>query len=206
MCRNAVASMILENRVRLDKEFAMSLPEHVSNPIVIGFLMELAVLSSIALNGLNITSDLNVPMDVGFFKNDVPAFNATSDKTVLYVPTVFNFPNIDGVIVRIPKSGKKKGKPELFMYPLQITLQPEKHSNSRAKFFGAWKKWTKSLQNFDVVPEFVWITPKEPSRTKYDESPKWPAHVEQYVRISHVSAEAWNWYEEGKQIKRTTHV
>ena len=96
---------------------------------------------------------------------------------MLYIPKAFNFRNIDGIIVWIaPKRGK--GNQKLFMLPLQITLGPDKHSNSRKGFFSEWKGWTENLYQFDVVPEFLWISPKATAIKKHDEGPEWPTHVE----------------------------
>jgi len=200
ICRNAVASMILENKVRFDKGLLQSLPEYTSNPSVTGFIIEQVILSWISQKGLNITPELNQPMGVTLFQDDVPSFDTTKNGPVLYIPKVFNFRNIDGVIVRIgPKAKMKRRQQKLFIFPFQITLAPDKHSNSRPKFFSEWETWTESLQKFDVVPEFVWISPKAAKVMKHKKNGQCPAHVERYVPIERVSVEIWNWYDEGKR-------
>jgi hypothetical protein len=45
----------------------------------------------------------------------------------------------------------------------QITLAPDKHSDSRDKFFNQYQEWTKDLKEFDVVAQFGWRTPNSPS-------------------------------------------
>ena len=204
--RNAVASMILENRVRFDKGFSQSLPKYISNPCVTGFIVKQALLSSIVLEGLNITPELNHPMEVAFFHANFPSFNTTTNGPVLYIPKVFNYRNIDGIIVWIaPKPINKRAKQELFMYPLQITLAPDKHSNSRKKFFAKWKGWTGGLEKFAVVPEFVWISPKAAEIKDHVKDTQCPAHVERYVPIRDVRMGIWNWYDEGKRDERIAH-
>lgn len=206
ICRNAAALTLLENKMRFDRELMQLLPNYVSNPCVTGFIIEQAILSSIVLEGLNITPELNRPMEVAFFQADFPSFNTTTNGPVLYIPKVFNYRNIDGIIVRIaPKPRGKKTKQELFMYPLQITLAPDKHSNSRKKFFAEWKTWTKGLEEFAVVPEFVWISPEAAETKEHVKDTQQPDHVERYVPIRDVSMEIWNWYDEGKQNERIAH-
>lgn len=204
ICRNAVASMILENKVRFDRKLLRSLPKYTSNPCVTGFIIEQAILAWISLQGLNISTELNRQMGVTLFQDDVPSFDTTTNDPVLYIPKVFNFRNIDGIIIQIaPKTKSKRGgQRKLYMFPIQITLAPKKHLKSRPKFFSEWETWTESLRGFDVVPEFVWITPKAATTTKHPESNQWPAHVERYVPIERVSTDIWTWYEEGKRSKR----
>ena len=204
ICRNAVASMILENKVRFDGKLMRSLPKNTTNPSVTGFIIEHAILAWISLQGLNIATDLNQQMGVTIFQDDVPFFDITKTEPVLYIPKVFNFRNIDGIIVRIAPRTKTKrgGQQKLYMFPIQITLAPDRHLKSRPKFFSEWETWTENLRGFDVVPEFVWITPKAAKTTKHDKSDQWPAHVERYVPIERVSTDIWNWYCEGKQSKR----
>jgi hypothetical protein len=53
---------------------------NVSNPCVTGFIVEHVVLSSIALNGLNITPAINHAMEVvALFGRDIPSFDVTRD-------------------------------------------------------------------------------------------------------------------------------
>ena len=202
ICRNAVAPMVLEDKARLNKKFLMPslLPNYTSNPSVTGFAIKQHILSSISRDGLNITPELNQRMDVVLFQENLPAFEITKKEPVLYVSTAFNFRGIHGIIVRIaPKM--KSGEQKLFMYPLQIMLAPDTHSNSRKKFFSEWETWTKNLQMFVVVPEFVWITPNAGRKKQYPKSPEWPAHTERYVTIKSVNMGIWKWYEKGKRSK-----
>jgi hypothetical protein len=76
-------------------------------------------------------------------------------KPVLH-PQAFNFRAIDGVIVqKQSKPEKGRAKRRMFML-LQITLA-ETHSESDENFFSEWGKWIDGLEEFEVVPTFVWI-------------------------------------------------
>jgi hypothetical protein len=57
--------------------------------------------------------------------------------TVLYRPKKSNFKAIDGMIVLIKPSEKdaKKKLSLLLLFPLQITLAPADHEDSRTQFF-----------------------------------------------------------------------
>ena len=206
ICRNAVALMLLEDKLRFGKKLLQSLPKYISNPYVTGFIMKQAVLSSIVLEGLNITPELNRPMEVTFFPRNVPSINTTTNGPVLYIPEEFNSRGIDGIIVWIaPKPKNKRVKQKLFMFPLQITLAPDKHSNSRKNFFAKWETWTGRPEEFAVMPEFVWISPKAAETKEHVKDSQWPAHLEHYVPIRDVSMGIWNWYDGGKRSERIAH-
>ena len=200
LSRNAVAASLLTNKVNFaNRDFLESLPDYISNPCVSGFIIEQAVLSSIATSGLDIKKpEINRSMNVVSFQGRRPNFHTETKKPVLYIPQVFNFRGIDGVIVWIgpkPKTGRKTQK--LFIFPLQITLAPDKHSDSHKTFLSEWRSWIEGLQEFDVVPEFIWITPNPPSLTKQSENSKlkWPEHFERYIHLRDVDQDIWNQYQ-----------
>lgn len=218
LTRNAVAAELLASKVNFaDTGFLRSLSNFINNPSVAGFMIEHAVLSSIGSNGLAIGEGIQTPMDIITFKTAIPDFKTNiTDRPVLFRPAKFNFKGIDGVIVRIetrPKSkGKGKGtrkrdaeeeKRKLFMYPFQITLTPDSHSDSHETFFNQYDKWIKGLEEFNIVPEFLWITPNPSSRKKHGEKsrPKWPAHHERYVSLKDVNEDIWRRYQLALQDK-----
>jgi hypothetical protein len=166
--------------------------------------MEQAVLSSIVHSGLNITSELNNPMGHTYFESNIPSFDTIKGNPVLHVPTAFNFRGIDGIIAHTGRRPRGNAKPKLFMFPLQITLAPDTHSNSRKKFFDEWETWTESLEEFDAKAEFVWITPKAAKTEGHKKKDLHPAHVEHYVPIEHICKGVWNWYDQGKKSQRIT--
>jgi hypothetical protein len=74
------------------------------------------------------------------------------------------------------------------MYPLQITLAPEKHSDSHKTFFNDYGSWVYCLEEHDVVPKFLWISPKVASHKLHkptDEDNR-PTHYE-YAPIDQVN-------------------
>ena len=87
------------------------------------------------------------------------------------------------------------------MFPLQITLAPVTYSDSYERFFSQYDRWIKDLKEFDVKPEFVWITPDPPSLRSHRENSKFnrPEHNERYVHLRDVSYDIWNQYEEAKK-------
>ena len=196
ICRNAVTGTLFANKLRFeDTDFMLSLPNFINNPSVTGFMLELSVLQSIAQEGLRFERTLAKSMTMTPFVGDFPSFDTTTNERVLYTPRTFNFRCIDGVVVRI--GPKKEGETQkLFMYLLQITLAPNKHSHSRKDFFKEWKTWIKDLKRFDVVPEFVWICPKGAKKKNHEKCSEWPAHTERHVAIRDVNKEIWEEYEE----------
>ena len=196
-----------------DTEFLNALPEYIDNPSVAGFMIEHAVLASIAINGLSYLPYSPSSIETSFFKGEIPSFDTSKDKTVLYIPQRYNFPTIDGIIVRtegieIKAGGKKpqqtqeeeETKPKLFMYPIQITLNLETHSDSRTNFFNKWKTWTQNLSRFEVLPEFWWISPEEAWEKPHTKNKNnIPDYVERNIPISFVNKWIWASYEEAEK-------
>jgi hypothetical protein len=46
------------------------------------------------------------------------------------------------------------------MFPLQITVA-KSHTDSKGVFFSQWSKWTNKLEDFEVVPVFIWVTKED---------------------------------------------
>jgi hypothetical protein len=99
-------------------------------------------------------------MDTIMFHEAVPQLNRTEDYPVLYCPINYNYPGVDGIIVQF--TGQK-----CFVYPLQITVA-KSHSDSEEAFFRQWGMWTNSLEDFEVVPVFVWITKEDSGVVEVD--------------------------------------
>src|SRR5436190_23645991 len=130
-------------------------------------------------------------MTVIVFESDSPNWRTDITKDpVLYYPKAFNYPAIDGIIVRMgSKPRMKNKKQDLFMFPLQITLAPDSHSNSHKIFFSQYQSWIEGLGRFNVVPEFLWISPKaaEPKSHAPSDENNWPAYIERPLELSKVS-------------------
>ena len=137
-------------------------------------------------------------MDMKLFKGRIPKIYPETDGAVLHVPRAFNFRIIDGVIVRKVKPEEGKRKNRLFVIPLQITVA-EKHSDSHKKIFSEWKEWTAGLEEFDVVPIFVWISEKGRKPEFHRKCADWPAHYEWDLSISQVSVLVGNIYNDAKK-------
>ena len=202
LARNAVATELRVQGVNFaDIDFLSSLPDYIHNPSITGFMIEQAVLSSIKSHGLDIGAGINHPMKLVMFEGNFPRFETKVRKQpVLYCPQQFNFRGIDGIIVHIPPQGNPKGKrkrdteekkQKLFMFPLQITLSPKRHSDSYKTFFSQYDKWTEDLTKFDVEPQFIWITPNPPS-VEHD-------NRKRYLPLSDVNQDIWDRYLSAKQ-------
>jgi len=203
LARDAATGMLLENNVVFaGADFLTSLPKHIDNPSVAGFMIEKAVLSSIQLYGLNAVKETNGSMIVKSYQGGIPSLYPQGGDLVLHLPGSFNFKTIDGVIVR--KAAPKKGntKEQLFVFPLQITVA-KKHKDSHATFFKQWKQWIQDLDEFDVVPEFIWISEKGGDDITHAECAKWPAHLERNISLHTVNVTIGNLYDVAKKAQRT---
>jgi hypothetical protein len=100
---------------------------------------------------------------------------------------------------RKDKKGDKKQKQKLLMFPLQITVALETQSNSHAKFFDRYyDTWAKGLSDFDVEPQFLWITPDRRGVIKHEACDKWPQHDERYIHLKQVNEVIWWRYRNAK--------
>ena len=220
IARNAVATELLANKVNLsDRDFWGSLPGHINNPCTTGFIIEQAILSQISFSGLNIAGkDINTSMSVVLFSGNFPRFRTDiTGQPILYCPQKFDYGGIDGIIIRIgpqpmtkenrqqenrqqenrqQENRQQENRQQLFMYPLQITLAPDKHSDSHETFFNNYGSWIYGLEEYDVVPTFLWISPKVagPKLHKPTNEDNWPAHYEEYVPINQVNSGLWALY------------
>jgi hypothetical protein len=206
LVRNAVADQLLDQGIYFaDTDFLPSLPLVIDNPSITGFMIEHAVLSSIHSNGLPIGAGLGTSMELRLFKNPPDFEKVVTDKPVLYRPESFNFKAIDGMIVLIKldevndekKTKKTNSKKKLLMFPLQITVAPATHLDSREIFFEEYGSWITDLFQFDVEVQFLWISPECRDSQEYlaSEEPKWPKHLERYIPLKDVNKGIWEKYE-----------
>jgi hypothetical protein len=130
MARNAVAHQLWKygrNQFGVT-ECLQSLDKYISNPSVVGFFIEHAVLQSISIHGLKEIGIVKSPPRIRTFEGDVPNFKDTEDP-ILYIPLSFSFPAIDGVIIRL---GSSEGK--AYMFPIQVTIA-KYHKDSEQCFW-----------------------------------------------------------------------
>jgi hypothetical protein len=141
LVRDAVGDQLIFEENFADTDFLLSLPSFIDNRSVAGFMIEHAVLSSIRSKGLAIGEGIQKSMDLRPLTVPPEFEKAVTDEPVLYRPRTFNFKAIDGIIVLIKpnklndKEDAKEEKKKLLMLPLQITLAPATHANSREQFF-----------------------------------------------------------------------
>jgi hypothetical protein len=201
LIRDAVGDQLLSwNENFADTDFLTSLPDFIDNRSIAGYMVEHAVLSSIRSNGLTIDAEIGKAMDVKLLRGLSDIKTDITGTAVLYRPQKFNFKAIDGMIVLV-KPGEKNTKKKLLMFPLQITIAPADHANSREQFFEEYGSWITDLTNFDVEVQFLWITPECRDMQEYPASlrPKWPKHLERYIPLRVVNHGIWEKYEDAQK-------
>jgi len=136
------------------------------NPSVRGYLAEELCLQVIADKGLCTIGEEgprgSLPKE--FFNNDKPNWNTLIDNDQhdchLYLPSQFNYTNIDAAILHI-KSRKSK---DAHLYLIQVTLA-KKHKDSEMLFYQKqWQDWVHDLESnkWTLNSTFVWIDLKQP--------------------------------------------
>ena len=181
----AVFPMLLSNKVLAGGTILQSLSGFIHNSSVTEYMIEQAVLAWIAFYGLNLPR-LRESMEVRVFHDPVPNLKPKTNWPVLHIPQIFNYKAIDGVIVKKEDPASEGNKQRLFIYPLQITVA-EKHEDSHKTFFDQWEKWIANLGEFDVIPEFIWITKEGGEEKRHLQTGQWPAHKERNISISEVN-------------------
>jgi len=86
-----------------------SLSDFITNPSVTGYMIEQAVLASIAYFGLDVPR-LRGQMDVSVFHDQIPNLKPQTNRTVLHIPQIFNYKAIDGIIVKQEKPVSERKK------------------------------------------------------------------------------------------------
>jgi hypothetical protein len=94
---------------------------------------------------------------------------------------------------------KEKKRQKLHIFPLQITLALSDHKDSHAQFFDHYyDQWAKGLSDFDVVSQFLWITPDRRSAKTHKACDKWPQHRERFIHLEDVNVTIWRRYRDAK--------
>jgi hypothetical protein len=126
-----------------------------NNPSVLSFLVKQRLISTIASDGLELMDEVTIPSTPisSFLDDTVPL-----TKTCFLVPTKPNCLAVDCVYVNLDIE-----KCIATIIPVQITIA-KNHSDSEAKFFQTWDKWTLGLESaFTIRVVFLWI--KEAGQT-----------------------------------------
>lgn len=172
-----------------------------SNPSVVGYFLEHAIIRSIATSGLP-CFDIVGPMAQLIF-HEFPRYDLSLDKA-LYVPRKFNFPAIDAIFLRLDHTTKKA---ELF--PIQITVQKGSHRNSEDHFFKDLPNWKPYLERYNIKITFLWIASgnqfqrtekKAKARGRRDgsETKVWPNYESVVVPLHEVNCDVWRYQETRK--------
>jgi len=144
LARDMMATMIrnYQNSFFLSHHWLGRMRDFKDNPIVLGFYVEHACLSSISMQGLHV-ADLSLgKMRTVMFSGYYPNLDDNTE-SAFYIPRKFNFAAIDGLIVlRSSEMAEQKGnkraktdvKKEVHLIPIQITIGKH-NSKSELKFF-----------------------------------------------------------------------
>lgn len=129
--------------------YPLALAQFVKNPSATGFLIEQAVLPSIARRGLAIGMNIFDEMETVASSSIFPEYKLDSKRTI-YCPLEPNPRGIDSIVVQLVNK-------KAWLSPLRITLAKD-HPNSKATFFAHWDEWTQDLADYQITVQFLWIT------------------------------------------------
>ncbi|GES90603.1 hypothetical protein GLOIN_2v1786107 [Rhizophagus clarus] len=146
-----------------NSSWVLCIKEFKNNPSVKGFMVEKACLASIWKNGL-MANAINFKFDNYKFFTSIEEidFSMNEGLCTFYLPRLWNQKSIDGLLTLYKKKNKKEKVDEdtLYIAPIQITLDKEKHSDSEASFFsGIWPELESKISgDLKVEVMFIWIT------------------------------------------------
>jgi len=121
------------------------------------------------------------------FFEDVPSVERlfrSAKKRLLYIPSRFNFADIDAAIVQCNSKTH-----EAHVYLIQVTISAS-HKDSKTSFYkNQWAKWQQKFkkEEYKVSSTFVWIDMQEPSQKqpsqKQPSQKKEPRKIEVHISI-----------------------
>jgi hypothetical protein len=130
------------------------------NKSVLGFLVEQAVLSTIATKGIMIEGKLQLFPETFWFGSETLATQSPITEPTMFLPTIFNYPDVNAILA-IPKS---KNQATAIRVGVQVTLGTyASHSASAGKFMVAENctSWIHpSTEDKDYTWYFLWIMPR----------------------------------------------
>jgi hypothetical protein len=191
LARDAALSVLHQHHdisILLEDKFLDAMLHFRGNPAVIGFFVEQTCLATIYLSGLFAGTgrqDFQIrPTELIAFHGKVPSFELKTS-CILYVPAVYNFKAIDGLLVILDADERL-----VHLVPLQITIASV-HDNSETKFFEDWKVWTDQFikEGYIVHCSFVWIEQhvQEWNKSEVSEMVKRLRGKERVIQVSHRS-------------------
>ncbi|KIK62239.1 hypothetical protein GYMLUDRAFT_260383 [Collybiopsis luxurians FD-317 M1] len=170
------------------------IPRIRQNRVMLGFAVEYALSIAISQNGLNLIRmqrHLWIPSGLSMSPLSVTAPQITKTSQI-YVPTTFNYRNIDFIIVWFDGSAKT-----VWVCPVQVSIVTDKskHADSCANFFkNDWSVWASQItdlkKDWEIKWNFVWVLDIEKSRnscTFHVGSNSHPAYVEWVVDFDTVN-------------------
>jgi hypothetical protein len=166
-CGVAFETMMLIFRTRAelfcDQEWYSAVRKS-TNPVVRGFLTEDICLASIANDGLKAVDKELSKMSTATF-HMIPHWHilvGSPHTHLLFVPAVYNFKAVDGVILLLNRSDNTA-----HMFPIQITLSKAlgKRDSDEVFYTEMWWDWVRPLEDagFRVQSTFVWIDQNQPT-------------------------------------------
>ena len=115
------------------------------NPVVEGFLAEQLCLLVIKRHGLLVVSD-HAPaglLEVEYFldrPNWATIINKPDVNCCLYMPSVFNYPNVDAAILQLDRD---KLEPKARLYLIQMTLARSHKDSEMLSYRDQWQEWVR---------------------------------------------------------------
>ena len=87
IAHNTVGGVLLKKRLDYHNiEFLNALLEYINNLSVAGFMIKHTILALITINSLSYLPYSPSLIKMSFFKGEIPFFNTSKDKTMLYIP------------------------------------------------------------------------------------------------------------------------
>ena len=131
-----------------------------SNPAVLGFLVERAVLGILITSGTKFAGPevefdkaLELQKFSGRFPVDAPKRN---NKATIYVPTSYNYEAVDAILAVRPKKRDAQAGSKAIVIGIQVTVS-NSHTDSEGAFMSSWQEWEELMVSDETIFRFIWI-------------------------------------------------
>jgi hypothetical protein len=133
------------------------------NPVVQGFVAEDICLAAIGKDGLMVVNEQLGPMSRATFTIKPQwdlCFRSSAHTRYLFVPSVYNFRAVDGVILLLDRANQMA-----HMLPIQITLSMRQRDSDEVFYTTMWSDWVTGLTEAGLVVQstFIYIDRKQPT-------------------------------------------
>jgi hypothetical protein len=142
-----------------------------SDNISEGFYVNKICLGCIANAGLNQVNATLTKMSQESFE-ECPSWlgllEATTETCRLYVPKVYNFQDVDGVILALNRADRVA-----HLYAIQITIAKHHITSDRWLYDSKWRSWIASLEKhgYSTRSTFIWIESDKAAARILDDVP-----------------------------------